>query len=142
TGVRRFPPGSEWLYAKLYAGNSSVDQILAGLVAGVVSGFAGAFDLWFFLRYADPDWHLRLRFHGVPERVNGELRRALEAGASSLGCGRRLATSSGSSAVSSVSSTSDTASTDTSSKLCWIHLATKRVTSAPESRFSAAARSG
>src|SRR5207248_3693044 len=87
--VRRFPPGSDWLYAKLYAGTSSLDQILASLVAEVVAASAGKFDLWFFVRYGDPDWHLRLRFHGLRDGVNGELRRALEAAASSvLGSGR------------------------------------------------------
>ena len=93
TGVRRFAPGSEWLYAKLYAGTSSVDHVLSGLVAELVAGFADAFDLWFFVRYADPDWHLRLRFHGEPRCVNGELRHALEARSSSVlgdGCGWRL----------------------------------------------------
>ena len=31
---------------------------------------AGAADSWFFIRYGDPDWHLRLRFHGSPERLH------------------------------------------------------------------------
>ena len=82
--TRRFPPGSEWLYAKFYGGRASVDQILTGPVAQVVRDLAGAFDRWFFLRYADPDWHLRLRFHGAPERLHGELLPALETAAYSL----------------------------------------------------------
>lgn len=28
---------------------------------------------WFFLRYGDPEWHLRLRFHGSPRRLAGIL---------------------------------------------------------------------
>lgn len=28
-----------------------------------------ASDQWFFIRYSDPDWHLRLRFHGDPKRL-------------------------------------------------------------------------
>ena len=30
-------------------------------------------DDWFFIRYADPDPHLRLRFHGQPDRLAGKL---------------------------------------------------------------------
>jgi thiopeptide-type bacteriocin biosynthesis protein len=28
---------------------------------------SGVADRWFFLRYADPEWHLRLRIHGDPD---------------------------------------------------------------------------
>jgi len=30
---------------------------------------AGGADRWFFIRYADPGWHLRLRIHGAPDRL-------------------------------------------------------------------------
>ena len=30
---------------------------------------AGGSDQWFFIRYGDPDWHLRLRIHGAPGRL-------------------------------------------------------------------------
>ena len=30
---------------------------------------AGGADQWFFIRYGDPDWHLRLRVHGTPDRL-------------------------------------------------------------------------
>src|SRR5262249_36646856 len=33
----------------------------------------------FFIRYGDPDWHVRLRFHGEPRRLHGEVMPALEA---------------------------------------------------------------
>jgi thiopeptide-type bacteriocin biosynthesis protein len=50
-------------------------------VAPVVEGAlaSGAADRWFFLRYRDPDFHLRLRFHGQPERLRQEVQPALEA---------------------------------------------------------------
>src|SRR5262249_55544271 len=69
---RRFPPGSEWLYAKLYTGPATLDQILRVVVKPVVEAVlrAGAADRWFFVRYGDPDWHLRLRFHGQPGRLH------------------------------------------------------------------------
>jgi thiopeptide-type bacteriocin biosynthesis protein len=38
---------------------------------------SGAADGWFFIRYGDPEWHLRLRFHGEPDRLLGEVLPAL-----------------------------------------------------------------
>ncbi|HUS30747.1 MAG TPA: thiopeptide-type bacteriocin biosynthesis protein, partial [Kofleriaceae bacterium] len=64
---RSFPPGSEWLYVKWYAGARGVDEILAA-IAPVVRELtaAGVSKRWFFVRFADPDWHLRVRLHGEP----------------------------------------------------------------------------
>jgi thiopeptide-type bacteriocin biosynthesis protein len=80
---RTFPPGSEWLYAKLYAGPATFDQVLRDVVQPVIETALsmGAMDRWFFVRYGDPDWHLRLRFHGQPARLHGELLRAVQAAA-------------------------------------------------------------
>jgi thiopeptide-type bacteriocin biosynthesis protein len=66
---RTFPPGSEWLYLKLYTGTATADQILHEMVAPLVRQLlgSGAVDCWFFIRYGDPEWHLRLRFHGKPQ---------------------------------------------------------------------------
>jgi thiopeptide-type bacteriocin biosynthesis protein len=33
----------------------------------------GAADKWFFIRYSDPAWHVRARFHGQPERLRQEV---------------------------------------------------------------------
>jgi lantibiotic biosynthesis protein len=80
---RRFPPGSEWLYAKLYTGTGTADQLLNHLVGPLVrsSLASGAADAWFFIRYADPGWHLRLRLHGQPRRLHAEVLPSLEAAA-------------------------------------------------------------
>ncbi len=51
-----FKPGSEWTTVKLYCGPAAADDILRDLVAPAVAGAR-----WFFLRYADPEWHLRVR---------------------------------------------------------------------------------
>ncbi len=77
---RAFPPGSEWLYAKLYCGPANADRLLMGLVAPLVrralaSKAAGG---WFFIRYNDPDFHLRVRFHGAPQRLLLEVLPALK----------------------------------------------------------------
>ncbi len=81
--TRVFPPGSEWLYAKLYAGSSSADQLLRDLVAPVVRQAlgSGAADSWFFIRYGDPEWHVRLRVHGPPHRLHAEVMPMLNAAA-------------------------------------------------------------
>jgi lantibiotic biosynthesis protein len=68
--ARRFPPGSEWLYVKLFTGTATADQVLRRAARAVESSLeVGAADQWFFIRYADPDWHLRLRLHGAPDRL-------------------------------------------------------------------------
>lgn len=71
----RFAPGSEWLTAKIYCGTSVADAVLMEAVAAVVQRAMadGAADGWYFLRYFDPDPHLRVRFHGVPSRLLSEV---------------------------------------------------------------------
>ena len=84
---RTFPPGSDWLYARISTGATIADRILADEIAGLVRDLlgSGAADRWFFLRFADPDFHLRIRFHGDPARLHAEALPALEAsGASAL----------------------------------------------------------
>jgi len=72
---RSFAPGSEWLYAKLYTGTSTADGLLREVVAPVVREALaeGAADGWFFIRYGDPDWHLRVRLHGDPLALHGRV---------------------------------------------------------------------
>jgi thiopeptide-type bacteriocin biosynthesis protein len=66
-----YPPGSEWLYAKLYSGPAAADRVLLEAVAPVAAEAvgSGAADRWSFLRFADPEWHLRVRFHGDPDAL-------------------------------------------------------------------------
>jgi thiopeptide-type bacteriocin biosynthesis protein len=77
--ARTFPPGSEWLYVKVYAGVSTADHVLSDAIGPVVREAlaSGAATGWFFLRYADPHPHLRLRFAGDPTRLAGDLAPAL-----------------------------------------------------------------
>jgi thiopeptide-type bacteriocin biosynthesis protein len=62
-------PGPDWLFAKLYCGESHADRLLLELVKPLVEELqsAGRVDGWFFIRYADPHWHVRLRFHADPD---------------------------------------------------------------------------
>ncbi|MDP1832071.1 MAG: lantibiotic dehydratase [Geothrix sp.] len=72
--ARAYPPGSEWLYLKLYCGPASADRLLVELAPLLrATGAEGLWDRWHFIRYQDPDHHLRLRFHGLPQRLLAEL---------------------------------------------------------------------
>jgi thiopeptide-type bacteriocin biosynthesis protein len=75
--ARLRPPGSDWLYLKLYCPPPFHDELIAGPVRGLAefATNAGLADGWFFVRYADPDPHLRLRFHGTPGVLLGQLLR-------------------------------------------------------------------
>lgn len=73
--VKILPPGSEWLYVKLYGGAGTLDDILATAVLSLVRNpdSSGSIARWFFIRYRDPHNHLRIRFNGNPERLRDEL---------------------------------------------------------------------
>ena len=62
---RKFIPGSQWLYFKIYTGVKTADEVLTHTIRPF---------LWklyaerrindsFFIRYNDPDFHIRLRLH-------------------------------------------------------------------------------
>jgi thiopeptide-type bacteriocin biosynthesis protein len=72
---RVFAPGSEWLYVKLYAGAATLDRVLVEVAAPAAARAlaSGAADRWFFIRYADPGLHLRVRIHGDAARLWGEV---------------------------------------------------------------------
>lgn len=62
-------PGEDWAYLKLYAVPTQQEALIAGPVRDVVRLLQEQelIDRWFFIRYADPDPHLRLRFHAKTE---------------------------------------------------------------------------
>jgi lantibiotic biosynthesis protein len=62
---RAFIPGSEWFYYKIYCGTQSADEILAHSINSLTEQLLkqGLIDKWFFIRYTDPSFHLRLRLH-------------------------------------------------------------------------------
>ncbi len=68
---RILTPTSSWLYLKLYTGSATGDVVLRDAIAPLVARAmeSGAADRWFFLRYLDPQNHLRVRFGGEPERL-------------------------------------------------------------------------
>ncbi|HWY37556.1 MAG TPA: lantibiotic dehydratase [Bacteroidia bacterium] len=68
---RDFPPGSPWVYYKLYSGIKTLDRILADELLPVINLLMEEklCQKWFFIRYFDPEAHIRLRFY-VPDQGN------------------------------------------------------------------------
>ena len=80
--VRRvFPPGDEWLFLKIYAAPVSADRLLREVVAPLAALHREREPEapWFFLRYSDPENHLRARF-----RASRETQRRLDDRAAEL----------------------------------------------------------
>ena len=63
--TKTFIPGSEWVYFKLYTGTKTADTILKNELYGFIQEMIKnkSIDKWFFIRYSDPDFHVRLRIH-------------------------------------------------------------------------------
>ncbi|MEV5986333.1 lantibiotic dehydratase [Streptomyces sp. NPDC052051] len=64
-------PGEDWLFAKLYAAEETLDELLRDSLPSLLRPLAPQLDRWFFMRYRDPDPHLRLRLHGAPAALHG-----------------------------------------------------------------------
>ncbi|MCT3759642.1 lantibiotic dehydratase [Elizabethkingia anophelis] len=62
---RKFIPGSEWLYIKIYGGTILLDALLKTKIISLIKVLEEkrTIDKWFFIRYNDPEAHIRLRFH-------------------------------------------------------------------------------
>ncbi|MCF2445429.1 lantibiotic dehydratase [Dyadobacter sp. CY345] len=62
---RRFSIGSEWLYLKIYSGEKTGEAILIRDLYPVIKQLLdeNIIEKFFFIRFADPDSHLRLRFY-------------------------------------------------------------------------------
>ncbi|WP_156618361.1 lantibiotic dehydratase [Mycobacterium sp. 852013-51886_SCH5428379] len=64
--TRLRPPGSEWLYAKLYCPPAHEEAVICETADRFCAEMRSSalIDDWFFIRYADPDPHVRIRFRG------------------------------------------------------------------------------
>ncbi|PWN60438.1 thiopeptide-type bacteriocin biosynthesis protein [Chryseobacterium viscerum] len=88
--TRKFHPGSEWLYFKLYTGVKTSDIILQEVLEPFVEQLQhqNLIRKWFFIRYNDPKSHLRVRLHinnqndygSILERINSLFKEYLESG--------------------------------------------------------------
>lgn len=73
--VRHFVIGSEWLYFKLYGGVKVADKVLTNCIRPLCEALQAKalIQKWFFIRYADPEPHLRLRLHLTDTHSIGEV---------------------------------------------------------------------
>lgn len=56
-------PGGDWLYGKVFGPLAGQDEVVRKWLPALVTAMESqGSDLWFFIRYADPEPHLRLRF--------------------------------------------------------------------------------
>ena len=65
---RNFPVGSEWLYAKIYCGTKTTENLLCNVLKPFVETLFSKqlIDKFFFVRYTDDEGpHLRIRFHNA-----------------------------------------------------------------------------
>lgn len=62
---RKFSIGSEWVYLKIYTGPKATDRLLTSYLRPLAHNLLkeNAIDKWFFIRYADPEHHIRFRLH-------------------------------------------------------------------------------
>lgn len=61
----KFILGEEWIYYKLYCGKKVSDIILVEALKPLVEELVEneIIEKWFFIRYKDPNYHIRVRFH-------------------------------------------------------------------------------
>ncbi|WP_294323801.1 thiopeptide-type bacteriocin biosynthesis protein [uncultured Chryseobacterium sp.] len=61
---RKFDPGSEWIYLKIYTGIKTADLVLNESIESIAQFLEkkNYITKWFFIRYNDPKPHLRIRF--------------------------------------------------------------------------------
>ncbi len=73
-------PGSDWHFVKLYGGQSLLDDLLITNLGPLMSALVtnGSLKRWFFVRYSDPETHLRLRFQSPEANANEDINRAIE----------------------------------------------------------------
>ncbi|MCL1680596.1 thiopeptide-type bacteriocin biosynthesis protein [Elizabethkingia miricola] len=75
---RRFIPGEQWLYLKIYTGIKTADIILEEVINPLTISLLedNSISHWFFIRYYDPEPHLRIRFYiNNPQNYHNTLNR-------------------------------------------------------------------
>lgn len=72
---RKHAPGSEWLYFKIYTGYKTVDKLLLNKIYPLIRYLKRKqyIKQFFFIRYSDPHYHLRVRLHVTDQKNLGEI---------------------------------------------------------------------
>lgn len=62
---RSFVLGDSWVYYKIYTGYKTADKVLSNIILPIVNQLIEeqCVNKWFFIRYKDPKYHIRVRFH-------------------------------------------------------------------------------
>jgi thiopeptide-type bacteriocin biosynthesis protein len=83
---RNFEPYSNWVYVKIYTGNKTADKILSNQIWKICNELIKqkVIKKWFFIRYADPKNHIRLRFNLTDSNSFNELNNTLNKNFSNL----------------------------------------------------------
>ncbi|WP_293306591.1 lantibiotic dehydratase [Pedobacter sp. UBA5917] len=70
-----YQPGDAWLYYKIYCGSQSADKILTENLPQLNQRLysRGLIEKTFFIRFSDPEWHLRIRFRLKDASVVGDV---------------------------------------------------------------------
>lgn len=68
-------PGSKWLYFKIYTGYKTSDRILSKYIKNILRYLEdnALIEKWFYIRYMDPDYHIRIRLLLVDNTKNGDV---------------------------------------------------------------------
>ena len=76
---RSFIPGSKWLYIKIYTGNKSADELIINHIYPILESLQERKLIvgYFFIRYNDPKFHLRIRMLIESPSVIGEIYESL-----------------------------------------------------------------
>lgn len=66
-----FIPGDTWLYYKIYCGTKTTDTLLTNLIQSLTKHLLDEelIDQWFFIRYNDPQHHIRVRFRSTQKGI-------------------------------------------------------------------------
>jgi thiopeptide-type bacteriocin biosynthesis protein len=62
--IRKFPPGSEWLFIRTYGGAQALEEWMAIDLVDLLTSWkqSGWVRSFHYVHYLDPDYHIRLRF--------------------------------------------------------------------------------
>lgn len=71
----RFFPGDEWLYYKIYCGYKISDTLLTEIIKPFTEQLIKENHIkkWFFIRYTDPNYHIRFRLELIDKKNIGHI---------------------------------------------------------------------
>lgn len=70
--ARKFSPGSPWVYFKIYSGELLTDKLLIHGLAEFNLKNRELYEKYFFIRYSDPEHHLRIRYY-IPDLTKRQM---------------------------------------------------------------------